>query len=148
MKNHTPTPSDIFNAEDSNNTANPQFDQILATRLSRRNILRGSMGMAGMGLIGAGGLTACATGAPMGPVAHAIARLGFKPVAKSLADQVIVPDGYTAQVIYALGDPLTANVPAFKNDGTDTAFDQRAGDHHDGMEWFGLDAAGNSSILS
>ena len=36
-------------------------------------------------------------------------------------------------------------MPAFKNDGTDTAFDQRAGDHHDGMEWFGLDASGKPS---
>ncbi len=145
MKNHDQTPSDIFNSEDSNKTANPQFDQILDARLSRRNILRGSMGMAGMGLVGAGGLTACATNMPGSPVAHAINSLGFKPVGKSLADKVIVPEGYSAQVLYALGDPLSANVPAYKNDGTDTAFDQRAGDHHDGMEWFGLDASGKPS---
>ena len=44
MKTHDQTPSDIFNSEDSNHTANPQFDQILEARLSRRNILRGSIG--------------------------------------------------------------------------------------------------------
>jgi hypothetical protein len=58
---------------------------------------------------------------------------------------VVVPEGYTAQILYALGDPLAAGVPAFKNDGTDTTFEQRAGDHHDGMEWFGLDASGKPS---
>ena len=46
--------------------------------------------------------------------------------------------------IYALGDPLTAATPAYKNDGTDTDFDNRAGDHHDGMEYFGLNAAGTA----
>jgi secreted PhoX family phosphatase len=48
-------------------------------------------------------------------------------------------------VLYALGDPLTASTPAYKNDGTDTGFESRAGDHHDGMEWFGLDASGKPS---
>jgi secreted PhoX family phosphatase len=64
--------------------------------------------------------------------------LGFTPVAKSLADTVAVPAGYTASVVYALGDPLTSGTAAYKNDGTDTDYDKRAGDHHDGMEWFGL----------
>jgi secreted PhoX family phosphatase len=49
---------------------------------------------------------------------------------------------YGASIIYALGDPLTAATPEFKNDGTDTDYDNRAGDHHDGMEYFGLNAAG------
>jgi hypothetical protein len=31
-------------------------------------------------------------------------------------------------------------VPAYRNDGTEGDFDKRAGDHHDGMEWFGLGA--------
>ena len=49
------------------------------------------------------------------------ARLGFTAVAKSLADTVTVPDGYTAKVLLRLGDPIAANVPAYKNDGTDPA---------------------------
>jgi hypothetical protein len=47
-------------------------------------------------------------------------------------------------VIYALGDPLTAATPAYANDGSDTDFDNRAGDHHDGMEYFGLNTAGTA----
>ncbi|MDP3707597.1 MAG: DUF839 domain-containing protein, partial [Polaromonas sp.] len=50
--------------------------------------------------------------------------------------------GYTASVLFALGDPMAAGVAAYKNDGTDADFDKRAGDHHDGMEWFGLGADG------
>ncbi|AOW13860.1 phosphatase [Hydrogenophaga crassostreae] len=145
MSKNTQRPTDSFSGDDINTSANPQFDHVLQARLSRRNILRGSIGMAGMGLIGAAGLAGCASSAPMTPVAKALTSLGFKPVAKGMTDAVIVPEGYSAQVIYALGDPLSANVPAFKNDGTDEHFDQRAGDHHDGMEWFGLDEQGKPS---
>ena len=39
---------------------------------------------------------------------------------------------------------LPLGVPAYINDGTDAAatYAQRAGDHHDGMEYFGMNAAG------
>ena len=40
------------------------------------------------------------------PVAPAATLLGFTAVPKSLADTVVVPAGYTASVLYALGDPL------------------------------------------
>ena len=72
------------------------------------------------------------------------AALGFTAVAHSLADVVTVPAGYTATVLYRLGDPLDAATPAFKNDGTDTTFSKRAGDHHDGMSFFGLAATGST----
>ena len=70
------------------------------------------------------------------------AQLGFTAVPKSLADVVAVPDGYTVTVLYRLGDPLTAATPAYANNGTDTNFANRAGDHHDGMAFFGLAASG------
>ena len=72
------------------------------------------------------------------------AQLGFAAVPKSLADVVTVPAGYTASVIYRLGDPIAANLSAYANDGSDTNFAQRAGDHHDGMTFFGLAASGAS----
>jgi len=131
-----------FNDEDSNTSGNPAFDSVLHARLSRRSLLRGGVGTAGAAALGgAAALSGCATAGPASPV-HS---LGFTPVAKTMADQVTVPPGYTARVIYALGDPLTAGTPAYKNDGTDADFGQRAGDHHDGIEWFGLDAAGQPS---
>ncbi|MDO9253128.1 MAG: PhoX family phosphatase [Hydrogenophaga sp.] len=134
-----------FNNEDSNHTANPHIDQVLDARLSRRGLLRGAAGAAGAGVLGTTALSGCATSGASGTTGAALTSLGFKPVAKSLADKVVVPEGYSAQIIYALGDPLAAGVPAYKNDGSDTAFEQRAGDHHDGMEWFGLDASGKPS---
>jgi len=70
------------------------------------------------------------------------AQLGFTAVAKSLADVVAVPAGYTVTVLYRTGDPIAAGVSAYANNGTDGNFAQRAGDHHDGMTYFGLSAAG------
>ena len=128
-----------FNNENSNTSANPTFDAVLGACLSRRGLLRGSVGTVGTAVLGGLGVTAC--GGSDDPVAEAKV-LGFGAVAKSLADTVVVPAGYTASVLFALGDPMAAGVAAYKNDGTDGDFDKRAGDHHDGMEWFGLGADG------
>ena len=142
-------PSDIFNNEDSNTSANADFESVLNLRLSRRNMLRGGVGAAGSVLLGGAGLAGLAGCATSGQGAMAASSplntLGFTPVAKSMADVVSVPAGYKAEVFYAVGDPLFAGLAAFKNDGTDTDLDKRAGDHGDGMEWFGLDANGKPS---
>lgn len=136
--------SNDFNDENSNTSNNPTFDSVLQARLSRRGLLRGGVGTVGVSLLGGMGVAACGGGGgddvavPAANNAAASKLLGFTAVAKSLADTVVIPTGYTASVIYALGDPLRAATPAYKNDGTDTDFENRAGDHHDGMEWFGL----------
>jgi uncharacterized protein len=97
-------PNAHFNDEDSNTSNNPAFDSVLSARLSRRSLLGG----AGAAALGGTALTGCATSGPVAPVSG----LGFKPVVKTMADQVTVPEGYTARVIYALGDPLTGRRPA------------------------------------
>ena len=132
-----------FNNENSNTSANPTFDAVLDARLSRRGLLRGGVGSVGTAVLAGFGVTAC--GGSDDPVVESPAApklLGFGAVPKSLADNVLVPAGYTASVLFALGDPMAAGVAAYKNDGTDGDFDKRAGDHHDGMEWFGLGADG------
>ncbi|MES2889597.1 MAG: PhoX family phosphatase [Pseudomonadota bacterium] len=152
-------PTDSVDHEDCNDSPNPSFNEVLDVRLSRRHVLRGGVGSAASMLLGGLSLAACGGGgdddtpvaaaptpapAPT-PVASTgpVQALSFVPVAKSLADTVSVPLGYTARPVYALGDPLTAATPAFRNDGTDTDYDNRAGDHHDGMEYFGLSADGS-----
>ncbi len=70
------------------------------------------------------------------------ASLGFAAVPKNLLDVVTVPAGYTVSVLYRLGDPINAATPAYANNGTDANFAARAGDHHDGMSYFGLNATG------
>lgn len=72
------------------------------------------------------------------------AQLGFAAVAKSRADIVSVPAGYTASILYRLGDPIAAATPAYRNDGSDTDFANRAGDHGDALYWYGLAAAGSA----
>ena len=143
--------SDTFNNENSNTTNNPHIDQIMAARLNRRSLLLGSVGAAATSLCGASALAAvspAATGAGAIALRAPVNTLGFAAVAKSLADKVVVPAGYDVQIIYALGDPLKASTPAFRNDGVDTDWDNRSGDHHDGMEYFGLDSSGRPSTTS
>ncbi len=70
------------------------------------------------------------------------AVLGFDAVAKNLEDIVTVPAGYSVTVMTRLGDPIAAGVSAYANDGTDTNFAQRVGDHGDALGWFGLSADG------
>ena len=70
------------------------------------------------------------------------AVLGFTAVDKNRNDLVTVPTGYAVTVLYRLGDPITAATPAYANNGTDSGFSARAGDHHDGMTYFGLAASG------
>ena len=133
---------------DHNTSGNADFQSVLDARLSRRSVLRGGVGTAATAVLGGWGLAACG-GSDDDEVAAApppapITTLAFTPVAKSIADTVTVPVGYTATTIYALGDPLTATTAAYKNDGTDTDYANRSGDHHDGMEYFGLNAAGTA----
>jgi hypothetical protein len=70
------------------------------------------------------------------------AVLSFAAVAKNRNDIVTVPAGYTVSVLYRMGDPLTQNTPAYLNNGTDNDFANRAGDHHDALYYYGLNAAG------
>ncbi|WP_232332856.1 PhoX family protein [Novosphingobium aquimarinum] len=69
------------------------------------------------------------------------AALGFTAVAKNMADVVTVPAGYSVAIGTRLGDPIAAGVPAYANDGTDTNFAQRIGDHGDALHYFGLNAS-------
>jgi uncharacterized protein len=143
-----PADLSLLHADDAdlNPSANPNFNSVLDARLSRRSLLRGGVGTAASALLGGWSLAACGGSDDPAPAVAAapapITTLGFTPVAKSLADSVTVPAGYTASIVYALGDPLDAATPAYANDGSDSGFEQRAGDHHDGMEYFGLSADG------
>ena len=211
---------------DTNRTANPHMSELIATRYSRRDTLRGGVSTmaaavfggsllaacdgesnTGRGLLASAGGTATASGGKLvtlsgstegaaaastswtqvaGPavtltgastatatflapgvaeatpltfqfeavsaagvrsqantvVSVAPVQLDFTAVAKGLGDQVIVPAGYTVTVLYRTGDPINGNAGAYANTGADTGFANRAGDHHDGMSFFGLNAAG------
>ncbi|NRF69730.1 PhoX family phosphatase [Aquincola sp. S2] len=147
MSTHGPR---LHDDEDNNNSGNTSFQSVLDARLSRRSLLRGGVGSAATAVLGSLSLAACSTDddGPAPAPAPTEKLLAFNAVSKSLADAVVVPAGYTASVLYALGDPLSSATPAFKNDGSDGSFEQRAGDHHDGMDWFGLSATGTPSTTA
>ncbi len=142
-----PSSRDAFNNEDANPSRNLDFESVLQQRLNRRTLLRSGAGTAAGFALGALAIGGCAGGASRtGAGASApLNQLGFTPVPKSMVDVVQVPAGYRADILYALGDPILPGAAPFRNDGSDLDFDKRAGDHHDGMEWFSLDGNGKPS---
>ncbi|UCV16378.1 PhoX family protein [Quatrionicoccus australiensis] len=131
-----------------NTSGNPGFTDILNVRLSRRNVLKGGFGLAASSFMSVG-LAGCLSNSKSDDSNDSFS-LGFTVVAKSLADVLSIPTGYTAQYLYRTGDPINLATAAYANDGTDTAasFEFRAGDHHDGMAFFGLNSAGLAKDLT
>lgn len=128
--------------------SSPTFQQIINKQLenpSRRNVLKGSMGVAALGFLGLAGCGG-GDGAVAGITGSAqLNAVGFSSTPLSLADSVQVAEGYQFQVLYKLGDPIAAGISEYMNDGTDAAnnpeeFQFRSGDHHDGMYFFGIGA--------
>jgi secreted PhoX family phosphatase len=117
------------------------FDVILRVNLSRRQLLKGSLGAAALALF-----PGCQTGtvfrqADSGPL------IGFSSVPVSREDAVVVPPGYTWQVVNAWGDPIMTGAPEFKPDASQSAAEQamQSGMFHDGMHYFPLPKGRNSS---
>ena len=108
------------NPEDAsfNDSRNESFANVLSMRMSRRSLLKGAAGFAGSAIFG-GSLLGCDNS----DSGNDDLSLSFAAVPKGLADALIVPAGYTASVLFALGDPILAGATAYRNDGTDTDFD-------------------------
>jgi secreted PhoX family phosphatase len=145
----TASPSHYDDNEVVNPSVNPHMSELLAARLSRRQALRGGMGVTTGVLLGSLGLSACGGGsdspAPTAPTAKARAlALGFTAVAKNLNDIVTVPAGYNVSIVHALGDPQHFGDASWAGDGSESAdsYNRRIGDGHDGMHNFGLSEAG------
>lgn len=144
---------------DNNTSENPHFRDILQQNMSRRGlIVKAASGAAALAL--ASSLSGCgdestntapvpvdpnkpSTNPPATPTGVLPEKLTFKPVAKNLNDWVTVPEGYTASVLLAMGDPLNTSVGAWDDNNVPSgpSFQFRAGDCHDGMHYFGLNAA-------
>jgi secreted PhoX family phosphatase len=129
---------------DTNPSSNPTFETVLSARVSRRDMLGGAAGATALAVLGGTATSeALANGYGSGGGygnPHRALKLNFNPVAKSVEDAVVLPRGYSYDVLYALGDPIAGNVPDYTNAGLDNpaTYALRAGDHHDGMYFFGL----------
>ena len=66
----------------------------------------------------------------------------------STADTVVVPPGYTAEVLVAWGDPVS-NGPEFKQDASNSAADQAQqwGMHNDGLVYFPIDGSRHGLLV-
>ena len=149
-----------------NNSNNEHFKDVLSRAVenpSRRNVLRGSLGLASMFALpmlpGCGGdsttTAATTTGSAAGsatplPALAGGNSLGFTAINKSLLDQVIVPPGYSVRVLHATGDTLNAAAGAYGNLGLETgdSWANRVGDQHDGMELFYIDSSNKATFTA
>jgi secreted PhoX family phosphatase len=133
---HLPHDLDAGDEVPSNASANPTFTEVATARLGRRGMMMGGLATALTGFIGAGARPAAAQGAApaAGPA------IGFKPVPVNATDAVVVPEGYSVQVIIPHGTPLNGQ-PATRDVLQMTAAEQAVaiGSHHDGMHFFPIE---------
>ena len=110
------------------------FDNLIQKQLSRRSVLQFGLGAM---LASAMPLSSAATILQLHPQ-----LMGFKaiPVA-DLLDEVVVPEGYRAEVFYRWGDPVSDG-PVFNMDASNSAAEQalQAGMHHDAIHFYSLPA--------
>jgi len=140
---------------DNNTSDNIHFRDILEQHVSRRSLItKAASGVVALTL--ASTLTGCNDsnddsgsnngGIPPVDPNKKPEKLTFTAVAKNHNDIVTVPEGYEANVIYALGDSIN---PAFgdwddNNIPSGPSFQFRSGDCHDGMHFFGLNTSKNN----
>ena len=116
--------------------------------ISRRSVLAGATTLSLAALAGTM-LGGCGDGdgkgdVPYEPDGPSMPAFNFEVVPLNMTDRVTLPPGHSAQVLYAYGDPLRSDLDPYSNRGTEPAseWDYRAGDHHDGMHFFGLSDGG------
>lgn len=139
---------------DNNTSDNIHFRDILEQHVSRRSLItKAASGAVALTL--ASTLTGCNDsnddsgsnngGIPPVDPNKKPEKLTFTAVAKNHNDIVTVPEGYEANVIYALGDSINPNFGEWDDNNIPSgpSFQFRSGDCHDGMHFFGLNASTN-----
>ncbi len=80
---------------------------------------------------------------------QATSRLGFKGIPPDSLDRLVVPEGYSAQVLAPWGEAVgvAGNMPAWKADASNSAAEQavQMGMHHDGMHFYALPSVGGNA---
>ncbi len=139
---------------DNNTSDNIHFRDILEQHVSRRSLItKAASGAVALTL--ASTLTGCNDSdddsgsnnggtTPVDPNKKP-EKLTFTAVAKNHNDIVTVPEGYEANVIYALGDSINPNFGEWDDNNIPSgpSFQFRSGDCHDGMHYFGLNTSTN-----
>jgi secreted PhoX family phosphatase len=126
--------------ESVNPSDNRAFQDVVAKRFSRRQVLAGGLGLMSLALFGRVESASKADTSPL---------LGFRAVPVSAADTLVVPEGYRAQVMIPWGEPILGDFPAFDVRNTAAQQAMQVGTHHDGMHYFpieGIDPWQGSSV--
>jgi hypothetical protein len=139
--------AEAFEAFDDIPLSPPTDDTIgavIARRYSRRDMLKGSLGVAAAtALFGTAALTAAS-----GPARAASAAFAFRELASGVDETHHVAEGYDADILIRWGDPLAGSLAAF-DPRTLTAAEQtrRFGYNNDFIAFFPLDENGTRGLL-
>ncbi|MDP4537888.1 PhoX family phosphatase [Alkalimonas collagenimarina] len=125
----------------ANFSGNPEFSEVMASRLNRRKFLQGSVALAVSGFLGQGLLGCSSQASSTAMMKKPAGLLGFDAITINRFDSITVPAGYRTQVFLPWGTPLTADAPDYRADASHTADEQakQVGMHHDGMHFFPID---------
>lgn len=119
-----------------NQSENQYVRDVVQEALTRRSFMAASLG----GLFIMSGLSSIAS-------AQAASNLGFKPIGLSTEDKVLVPEGYTSNVVIRWGDPIGRGAKRFDINNWDARSQENAfGYNCDYITWLPLPdfASGNS----
>lgn len=152
-RNLSPVQLDPDYEPECNPSSNRPFSSVLEARLARRGVLKGGLAAAMATLFGGVALTGCGSSSSSDgsdPVGGGTSLLGFDPIPVGEGDEIVVPEGYSARIMGAWGEPILANngvYPEFAldNSGADQA--AQIGSHHDGMHYFPLDGSSEDGLL-
>ena len=135
------------NPNGSNPSTNPWLADIVQKRPDRRAMLGGALGVAAAQFFGGSLLSGRASARPSAASLAASSLLGFTEIPPSVADTIVVPPGYTWDVLLPWGTPLFSSVAAFQTDASNTSTDQegQVGFNHDGLHYFPLSTGAQAS---
>jgi len=130
------THSEPYDLSSNLDNEDADFTKMIDKALSRRDFMKASATL-GMGAFLA-----------LNPLSQAIAAststssklLSFDAIPASTADTVVVPKGYTAEVLISWGDPIFKDAPAFDPSGKapSSSQEKQFGDNTDGMHCFSI----------
>jgi uncharacterized protein len=120
------------------------FEDVMKRRLSRRNLLKSTVAATTV-VIAGNAVGSVATAAPNNAPVTA-PRLNFAPISPSTADQLIVAEGHSADVLLRWGDPIFADAPEFDlNNLTAAAQERQFGYNCDFVGFFPLPQGSNAT---
>lgn len=136
---------EIESQEIFNKSGNEPFASVMERRMSRRSLMRGGFNVAALSMFTGFGvsLAGCSSDDDDDNTTSEPSRaisLGFESIPGSRTDAIVVPPGYSAQVLIPWGTALSDAAPEWNENlaMTPSIQENSVGMHHDGMYFFPL----------